>query len=101
MASRSAGVAARVDMVSPPYAYATTRATAAAAATHIDGPCGTVALLPRDAIATAHSAVRTGAASAANTQASNPNDPGGAPAPIASLTSPAPMPAGAARCTPR
>lgn len=57
-----------------------------------DTPCVTI---------TPHTAVSSGAASAARNHTSTPKQPVSPPRPIASLTSPAPIAAGKARCTSR
>src|SRR5215210_2030765 len=74
---------------------------AAPDAKHIDGPCGTVVFEHPTTAAHAIAAVNSGAATAASTHTSYPNAPVSAPTPAASLTSPAPIPAGATRWTMR
>src|ERR1700733_15491125 len=75
--------------------YSPASPTAAALATHIDGPCGTVFADQPSRATNPTAAVNSGAAIAASNHTSAPKHPVSAPRPRASLTSPAPAAVGA------
>ena len=68
-------------------------------ARHIDGPCGTVDPRPTDNRGAGPHRGQQRGGNRGQRPHSNPNAPVSAPTPAASLTSPAPIAAGAIRCT--